>query len=517
MAQAAVRKRKSMPRRAVWSGALVILGLAVVSIAPARAELVEPSPSLSPGERAAMIQVLERTCDPATPDNPRSLDDRQLQQAILRYATTELGLRLRPAAVNSLWSYTPPAREPAPELSAARARGRAADWLASLSPDDRRYRGLVQARCRYRAFVRAHGWSTLPASLRLGKGAAGPEVVRLRSRLAAEGYLPTVRNQSPAFDGEVAGAVREFQRRHGLKADGVVGAQTLAALNVSPEDRLSQIEANLERWRWLPRALAARRLEVDVAHAEATLFAGDRRILQMRAIVGDPRHRTPLFSSRIQAVVFNPVWVVPSSIAEEEIWPRIDRDPGYLRRNGFTETKYGLQQAPGPKNPLGGVKFDFPSPFGVYLHDTNAPSLFGRNVRTLSHGCIRLERPRELAASVLADQGWTLDSINGEIANGASRRVTVSAGPAIYTLYMTAAAADDGGPVEFTRDPYGWDAQLAAALAARRGPPASNRANRQRTVELVQFASRVDHRSLAGARTPQLDGVMAACAESTPG
>ncbi|HEY2358712.1 MAG TPA: L,D-transpeptidase family protein, partial [Phenylobacterium sp.] len=269
--------------------------------------------------------------------------------------------------------------------------------------------------------------------------------------------------QGDVFDAALEQALMDFQRHHELQADGVVGRGTLAALNVTAEDRLAQLDANLERWRWLP-ALPAERIEVDVAAANAILYDDDAPRLAMRVVVGDAQHKTPMFSSRLDALVFNPPWNVPSSIAAKELLPHERADPGYLARNDFVVVGGALQQRPGPRNALGRVKFDFPSPFGVYLHDTPSRAAFARPGRWLSHGCIRLEKPRELAAAVLGPQGWGPDRIDAVIEAGETTRVQLSNTVPLYVLYWTVVLAEDGRPA-FRPDPYAWDAKLMKAIA----------------------------------------------------
>ena len=272
------------------------------------------------------------------------------------------------------------------------------------------------------------------------------------------------------YDAALVPVVQDFQKRRGLAADGVVGPATLAAFNVPAEARLAQIDANLERWRWSPRPLPADRLEVDVGAATATLFQAGAPVLEMRIIVGDKGHPTPMFASQLEAVVFNPPWNVPASIAAAEILPRAARDPGYLARNHYVLTGGRLQQRPGPDNALGQVKFDLPSPFGVYLHDTPGRAAFARTVRTLSHGCMRLEKPRELAAILLAGQGWDRAAVDAAISTGTTERIGLARPTPLFVTYRTA-FVDQGG-LYLLPDPYGWDAQLERALAATAQPVA---------------------------------------------
>jgi len=442
---------------------LLLAALAALAASAAHAQTA-PQP-FTPQERAAIVQALRADCEPSA-SAAAQMDDPALIGAVRQKAAADLGQRLDPSDVDRFWAYDPPRHDVGAEIAAARSAGRLGEWLKALAPSDPRYRALIGARCRYQAIERAGGWVTLPAGLKLKPGADRPEVKQLRARLAAEGFLSGDAVASTAFDPPVQRAVRSFQERHGLAADGVVSTKTLAAMNVTVAERLGQIEANLERMRWLPGRMPGDRLEVDVGAAEAVLFQGGAPALSMRAIVGDPRHHSPLFASRLQAVVFNPPWNVPDSIAQKEILPKARRQPGYLAREGFVWVEGRLQQRPGPKNALGQLKFDFPSPFGVYLHDTPARSLFARPVRTLSHGCMRLEKPKELAAIVLANQDWTPETIDAAIAEGATQRVDLKGGPPLFVIYTTVDVAEDG-TVSFRPDPYGWDAKLTGALAAK--------------------------------------------------
>jgi murein L,D-transpeptidase YcbB/YkuD len=271
------------------------------------------------------------------------------------------------------------------------------------------------------------------------------------------------------LDAPLSKVLADFQTRHALPASGVLDAATQAELDVPAAARLAAIDLNLERERWLPPALPADRIEVDIAAQMLTVFQAGQPGLTMRAIVGNPTHHTPSFVTRTTAVVFNPPWVVPSSIASAELYPKERRSPGYFARNGFHIVNGQLIQAPGPKAALGYVKFDLISPFGVYLHDTPSRSLFKRDRRALSHGCMRLEMPRELAALLLGKQGWTRADVDAAIAAGATRRVGLAVQTPVFVVYRTA-VADGAGVLNTRPDVYRWDAKLAAAL---QGQPAA--------------------------------------------
>jgi murein L,D-transpeptidase YcbB/YkuD len=441
-------------------GACRLLGLLTLAATPTWAA----APALNTIERAAIYGALGGSDEIG---DARSLADAELWALLERHAVVELGQRIRPSDIDPMWATNPSPRTVPRELEQAHAQGRLINWIAGLPVPAAQYRALASVRGRYRTIAGLGGWPTIQAGTVLHKGMGGTAIAELRARLAIEGYLDASDPAAP-FDDALAAALANFQRHHNLVPDGVVGEATRHALNVSAEDRLSQIEANLERWRWV-RDLPADRLEVDVAAAEASLYLGGVVALSMRVIVGDPKHRTPLFTTRLASIVLNPPWNVPTSIADKELLPREAANPGYLAANGFTRVNGGLRQAPGAKNALGQVKFDFPSPFGVYLHDTPARSLFAQSRRTLSHGCVRLEKPRELALALLASRGWTRETLDSAITTGETQSIRLPVELPLIIVYRTV-LANPNGSLTFRRDPYDWDAKLIRALAAP-GPP----------------------------------------------
>ena len=340
---------------------------------------------------------------------------------------------------------------------------------------------LARALTTYRALSASGGWSSIPAGPSLHLGDAGARVAALRMRLAREGYLPASTSEGGAarFDPALEGAVREFQRRHGLEVDGVVGRETLAALNVPAAARVAQIELNLARLRALPARLGDPYVAINLAAQYLQVVEDGTSPLVSKVIVGKPSTPTPVLSSQLAKVIFNPPWNVPVSIAVNEILPDLQRDPEYLRNEnmivvGRPADPHGLaidwsspsamqfatrlRQLPGADNALGRIKFEFPSPYAVYLHDTPARRLFERARRTFSHGCMRMERPRELAAYLLRDQGWERDEIETAIAEGETREIPLERPVALWVLYLTAFAGADGA-VHFREDVYGFDAR----------------------------------------------------------
>jgi murein L,D-transpeptidase YcbB/YkuD len=286
-------------------------------------------------------------------------------------------------------------------------------------------------------------------------------------------------------------ALRRFQRRHGLAADGLVSPATLAALNVPVTARIRQLELNMERWRWLPRELSSRYILVNIANAALEVVEDGRSVLRMRVVVGRPDRRTPVLSARMTALVLSPYWHVPPRITTEDQLPLIRKDPAYLTRQSMTimqgrgaearpidpstidwskmtaETfPYHLRQDPGPHNALGRMKFMFPNRFQVYLHDTPTRGLFAKPVRALSSGCIRLERPIDLAAYILRDDPrWSRDKILAAIEQRTAHVVRLPAPIPVHLVYWTAWIQPDG-EVHFRQDIYGDDHALENALRA---------------------------------------------------
>lgn len=398
----------------------------------------------------------------------------------LAYARAQHGGRME-GRFPANWAIRPAPYDAQAEFDAALAAHGLADWAASLPPPDERYAALVKLYARYQDLAAHGGWTSLTVKPVLKQGSTGDRVEALRERLAiedatvaAEAFVPpapvkpaaTPVPPGPAialFDAALAEAVSRAQARYGLTPDGVAGAGTIAALNAPVEARLGQIRANLERWRWAPRALPAYRVELNIADASLVMFDAGQPSLSMRAIVGQASKQTPMFADRIQAVVFNPPWNVPADIAASEIWPKIRRDPGYMAREGFVvRPGGGLQQLPGPECALGTIKFDLSNAFGVYLHDTPTRSLFAQDRRTLSHGCMRLEKPNLLARRLLQDDpAWTQTRIDITLLAGKTVRAPLPRPVPVYVFYWTA-FMDDQGQAAFRSDVYRWDQDLMA-------------------------------------------------------
>jgi murein L,D-transpeptidase YcbB/YkuD len=399
--------------------------------------------------------------------------DLLLSDAFLTFAAHLRNGKVNPEAIYRDCKVSRDDGDLAAALEEAVTTGGVRTTLAGLAPPQRGYELLRQALGRYRRIAGQGGSQLVPAGPTLRAGDQGERVAALRARLdeaaEADAGEPVPATESPdLFDASLEGAVRGFQRRHGLEEDGAAGPATLAELNQRAEDHVWQIRVNLERWRWLPRDLGQRYVLVNIAGFRLEAVEDGQTALAMRIIVGKPYTRTPMFSSAINAVVLNPSWYVPQSIAVNEIFPTARKDPSYLSRGGYEVTGSRIRQKPGPQNALGQIKFVFPSRFGVYLHDTPSRTLFGRTIRTFSHGCIRIEKPFDLAVWALReDPRWTPEAIRAAIDAGEERSVRLPRTIPVHVAYWTA-WVDDRGTLQLGRDVYGRDADLARLLGSGR-------------------------------------------------
>ena len=449
--------------------------IAPARISRAQAETLRRALAKATGQGVITPAVLGADGAQAVSFDVKGADDEvAVAQAALRYARAVHASRLQPGEFLHDWGLRPAAYDPTPSFNAAVAADRLDDWLASLPPPYDGYEGLRQGLIRYRKIEASGGWPTIPAGPALTLGDSGDRVVALRRRLLIENGADDG-SDSPIYDQPLAEKVADAQRRFGLRPTGVVDDSTLAQLNVPAAHRVVQIEANLERWRWLPATLPADRIQVNIAAAVLTLFRGDQPVTSMRAVTGRPDDETPMLASTIRSIVINPPWNVPTSIATKELYPKEHAHHGYLAAHGFKviHTDDGgsrLQQAAGTRSALGRIKFDFLNPYGVYLHGTPVHGTFSSYERLKSHGCVRLEHPDTLAALLLHDDPrWSGEgAVDHAIATKVTSRATLPEPIAVYLLYWTAFAAPDG-KIGFRGDPYGWDDALVARL--RRAPP----------------------------------------------
>jgi murein L,D-transpeptidase YcbB/YkuD len=346
--------------------------------------------------------------------------------------------------------------------------------LTTMRPTDDDYVGLSKQLQNYRLIASKGGWPKVPdtKTVKPGESATPSVLAAVRKRLAVEGIgaggantsstsIPQGTNAAgeSVYDRDLAAAVADFQKRHSINVDSALGKETIDAMNVPAEFRLGQIAANMERWRWLPRSFGARYIFVNVPAFKLEAYDSGQTTLEMKVIVGQEYEdkATPVFADSMETVVFRPYWNVPPTIAAKEIFPK---GAGYLEREDMELYREGgetrVRQRPGPKNALGYVKFLFPKDFNIYLHDTPNHELFNKDVRAFSHGCIRLEKPAELAQWVL---GWPADRVEEAMKNGPDNRsLKLPQKIPVYIVYFTTYV--ENGQLYFGNDLYHRDDKL---------------------------------------------------------
>lgn len=430
---------------------------------------------------------------------PRLLADTDilLTRSFFKHAMHLHSGLIDPARLPLDWHLAPRRADLVKLLEQALATGDMAGPLASLDPAHPGYAALRALLERYRGIAHAGGWRGVPPGQTLRRGSTGERVRLLRARLAAEGDLDRSLARGVTFDAALVAAVRRFQARHGLEPTGVVGERDRVELDVPVEARIRQITLNLERWRWLPASLGERHLLVNIPGFTLEAREADRAALAMRVVVGRELSRTPMFSDSITYLVFNPVWELPIEIAKNEVLPAIQKDPEYLAKNQLRlyerhgrgsrevdpakvdwkkvtpeEFGFAVKQDPGPGNSIGHVKFMCPNQFAVYLHDTPAATLFTATERDYSHGCVRVERPLELALYLLRGKaGWDSARIVAAFDTLKNKVVQLPEPVPVHILYRTT-WVDDLGVAQFRRDVYAVDSLLTDALSHARRLPA---------------------------------------------
>ncbi len=431
--------------------------------------------------------------------------DLMLTDTILRYAMHVSSGRMDFATIKYANHPDPSShRDLAAELAAMLDSDKVTSFLGQLGPRHSAYRALQKGLLEYRKIKETGGWPVIADGPTLKFGDRGTRVAMLRYRLAVSkdaDFVPGVVDDQ--FDDALAVAVMRFQRRHGLEMDGMVGPGTLQAINVPVEQRIRQIELNLERWRWMPSKFEPYHILVNIPSFELTVVDNGQTVKTLRAIVGREERPTPVLSSTMTYLELNPYWNVPSKIARKDLLPKIRKDPKFLTRQNFqvfvgwndndtaidpaainwaglseNNFPYRLRQAPTPYNALGRVKFMFPNEYSVYIHDTPSKRLFGRSARSFSSGCVRVEKPLELASFLLQRQNWNRERLDETLASGERRVVVLKEPVPVYLVYLTA-WAEENGQVHFLEDIYGHDLQLQALLnknseSAQRCPGASD-------------------------------------------
>ena len=428
--------------------------------------------------------------DAPSPNGPDQLArlEVDVSATLLRYVTDVRRGRAAPTKTDEGQRFEPRSIDPVQTLTDAASAPDKEAYVAVLAPGDPFYLGLRQALERYRAIAAAGGWPSIAPGGKIALGSTDPRVRELRRHLQLSGDLAgeSTEQASVVYDEAVRQGVRRFQQRHGLAPSGDVDATTLRELNIPVAMRIRQILINLERARWLPEDLGDPYVIVNMAAFQLDVVEGGKPVLEMRVVVGERDKETPVFSDEISYIEINPYWNIPKSIAYKEKLPQLRRNPNALVAQNIrvfgpqgeinpgsvdwstvgASFPYRLRQDPGPRNSLGRIKFMFPNSYDVYLHDTPSRALFKKQVRAFSHGCIRVEKPMELAAYLLQGK-WSRQRIQTAINAGKNRAIYLEKPVAVHLVYLTA-WVDPNGQVQFRDDLYNRDALLVATLDGKR-------------------------------------------------
>ena len=438
----------------------------------------------------ALLYELQDKAKSGEPDDIATFDLVATDAAIKLIHHMVFG-KVDPSKLDSSWNFSKPViqSEPSTVLNEYLDGEGFSALMKRIYLHVAQYHQLVDALKTYRSIELNGGWSFVPDETVLKPGMIHPSVAILRERLISEGVPQETNFQTSAtvggediYDDALVEAVKAFQTRHGLEADGVVGPRSFQSLNRKASERVDQLRLSLERARWLMRDLADEFVLVNIAGARTYYIKGDT-VWSTRSVTGSAYRKTPVFRDDIQYMEFNPTWTVPASIFRKDKLSRIRNDPEYLARNDYTVVRSSdrapvnassvnwasdnpgvtLVQQPGPNNALGRVKFMFPNEYAVYLHDTNQKELFDRNDRNLSSGCVRLEHPFEFASLLMEGQpDWSNERMNSILDSGKTTRVALGKPVPVLLTYWTAWV--EAGNVHFREDPYERDAPILEAL-----------------------------------------------------
>lgn len=442
---------------------------------------------------SAKIQTLLNT---DLPTQDVAAFDILLSDAFLSLASHLQAGKVDPLALSTEWEANRRHSNLSALLQRVTDSGDVARVLDSLRPKQSRYYRLKIALTKVSALSNLAWQHPLAETPLLKLSTSDNRIPVITQRLKVWGDLHSghvLESGGPADDEfplmytpALAEAVKMFQRRHGLEADGIIGRETIKAINISPEERAKQIIVNMERWRWLAADLGDKHLLVNIAAFELKIIDNNETVFVKPVMVGRNYRKTPVFSNKIRYLVLNPTWTVPYKLAVQDKLADIQKDPGYLNRLGIRVFRgdsavaidpytihwneittrnfpFRLVQGPGPQNALGQVKFMFPNPHDVYLHDTPSRELFKKAERAFSSGCIRVSDPLELAEFLLRDQGWDKERIAASIAKGVTETVSLKTSLPIHIEYWTA-WVDRQGVLNFRNDIYERDQPLWQAL-----------------------------------------------------
>lgn len=412
--------------------------------------------------------------------------------AALTFASHLLSGSINPTEINNRWMSSPRQLNLSQWMNHSIERNSLKADLLNLAPKHEQYKKLKTALASYKKIEREGGWPVIPADSTFRYGDTSAVVGLLRRRLATTGDLQAEEVDhawKQVFDVNLEMAVESYQQRNGLTVDGIVGPSTLAALNVPVQQRIKQLEVNLERYRWLPDDFGSKYIKINVPEFKLRVYEDGREVLAMKVVVGKEYHSTPIFNDTLHYIEFSPTWTLPLSIARRDILPKLKQDPAYLSKNHFLlyqgwsgdsepvdpytidwaqvsaeDFTYKVVQQPGPFNSLGLVKFMFPNKMSIYMHDTPAQYLFERSSRGYSSGCIRLEKPVELAEYLLKDRNISREDILSYMKLDEPYALSVADQQVHIEILYSTAWVDKEGKVNFREDIYGYDKAQISAL-----------------------------------------------------
>lgn len=331
------------------------------------------------------------------------------------------------------------------------------------------YKALKDQLARYYDVAKKGGWPYISADKKTyKKGTSAPAITLIKKHFQLTGDIPGA-DTTQVFNDTLEMGIRNYQRRLGYTADGIITAALIKEMNVPVQSRVQQLLINMERMRWMPSRPSGNLILVNIPEFKLHLYEGKNRAWDMNVVVGKEGHNTMMFTGDLNQVVFSPYWNVPPSIVRDEILPELAKDPSYLVRNNMEQVGMEgdypkIRQLPGPDNSLGRVKFLFPNSFNIYFHDTNAKGLFSKDKRAYSHGCIRLEEPGKMANYLLRNQPeWTPERVEEAMNSGTEKYVKLKNAVPVFITYYTA-WVDDAGQLNFREDIYGHDKALISRM-----------------------------------------------------
>ncbi|MEX3772419.1 murein L,D-transpeptidase [Pseudomonas sp. MYb118] len=421
---------------------------------------------------------------PATPEQLAAFDLATTHTFITALLQLRRG-KVDPSRLDIHWNFDVDGVDPRDDLSpffAALDSHDVAKAFALAPPQEAVYGGLRQALAQLRDVRDRGGWPKVVVDHSLKPGMDEPAVAQLRARMVAAGFLDPHLIHGTRYDGAVTAAVKKYQDEQYLGADGMAGANTLAALNVPVEARIDQVRVNMERARWLLYKLQGTFVIVDIAGYKVAMYRDGQPIWRSRVQVGKAARNTPIFQAQISYITFNPTWTVPPTILKEDVLPKIQSNPGYLAANRMrvidregnevdpstvdwsNPRGLSLRQDAGKDSSLGQVVIRFPNDYAIYLHDTPHRELFARTVRATSSGCIRVENPLQLVELLFNDPvKWDSAGIQKQLANGRTENIRLPVKVPVLLAYWTVDLGGDGR-VSFKPDVYGYDAPVLRAL-----------------------------------------------------